>query len=54
MKTLTGVSNFQTVRYSSLDFWGQIFGALSGFNVNGILYELAKQEQGAKIMYMMQ
>lgn len=53
MKLLTGVSDLYIVEYASLDFWGELLSIFNGFNVNALLYNLAKQEQGMKMMYMM-
>jgi len=53
MKELTGLTEFQVVNYTISDFWGQVFGVMKGLNVNGILMEIAAQEKGMKLMYMM-
>ena len=53
MKVLTGKQDLYIVEYSSTDFWGEVLSIFSSFNVNAFLYDLAKQEQGIKMMYMM-
>ena len=53
MKSLTGNQELYIMEYSSSDFWGELLAIFNGFNVNALLYNLAKQEQGMKMMYMM-
>lgn len=54
MKELSEVTDFSIVRYDNLDFLGSLFSVLSGFNMNAQLLEIARTEQGFRVMARME
>lgn len=54
VEKLSGESGLTIVRYDSSDFWGSVLSILKNTNLESKLLEIAKAEQGAKLMYKLQ
>lgn len=54
VENLSGHNNLSVVRYYSSDFFEEILSIFKDTNVEALLLNLAKQEEGTKIMYKMQ
>ncbi len=54
VETLTGEGDLTIIRYYDTDFLGKFLSVFKKTSLESMLYNLAKAEQGAKIMYKMQ